>query len=45
LGRLEAQIAINTILRRMPELQLTPQPLRWQENLSFHGVKELLVSF
>lgn len=45
LGRLEAQIAINTILRRMPGLQLTPQPLRWQENLSFHGVKELPVTF
>jgi cytochrome P450 len=45
LGRIEAQIAIQTILQRMPELQLESQPLRWQENLSFHGVKELHVTF
>jgi len=45
LARLEIQIAIMTILRRMPALQLASAPLEWQENLSFHGLKALHVTF
>lgn len=45
LARLEAQIAIATVLRRMPQLHLTPGPLQWRENLSFHGLKTLSVLF
>lgn len=45
LARLEAQIAIEIVLRRLPHIQLRPTPLQWQENLSFHGVKELHVMF
>ncbi len=45
LARIEAQIAIRTILQRMPNLQLASAPLKWQENLSFHGLKNLYVTF
>ncbi len=45
LGRLEAQIALRTMLQRLPGLQLDNRPLIWQENLSFHGVNALHVTF
>jgi cytochrome P450 len=45
LARIEGQIAISTILRRFPHLQLTSAPLEWQENLSYHGLKALHVAF
>lgn len=45
LARLEGQIAIETLLRRMPDLRLTDRPLHWQENLSFHGLTALPVTF
>lgn len=45
LARLEAQITIDTILRRMLSLHLQAIPFEWQENLSFHGLKALPVSF
>jgi cytochrome P450 len=45
LARIEGQIAINTILQRMPHIQLASSPLEWQENLSYHGLKALPVTF
>ena len=45
LARLEAEIAINTILRRFPTLQLMPQSLEWEELLALRKLKSLKVSF
>lgn len=45
IARLELQIALNTLLQRMPNLHLANQEIEWQENLSFHGVKALQVTF
>jgi cytochrome P450 len=45
LARLEAQIAINTLLRRAPHLQLdVPEPqIRWKKGLVLRGLKSLPV--
>ena len=47
LARLEAQIAINTLLRRMPELRLKvpPEALRWRPSLILRGLDALPVTF
>jgi len=53
LGRLEGQIAISTVLRRMPQLQIEPplsseSPLEdflWRDNPVFHGLESLSVVF
>lgn len=45
IARLELQVAIQTVLQRMPHLRLADQELEWQENLSFHGLKALHVTF
>jgi cytochrome P450 len=45
LARMEAQIAFGTLLRRLPELHLEPEPLTWRENLGQRGLKALPVSF
>ena len=47
LARLEAQIAINTILRRMPNLKLgvAPDSLRWRPSIFLRGLESLPVSF
>lgn len=44
LARLEAPVAINTVLRRMPNLQLATDTLEWQ-NTVFRGLKALPVKF
>jgi cytochrome P450 PksS len=46
LARLEAQIAIQTLLRRIPELQLTsaPQALHWRRGLVLRGLEALPVA-
>jgi len=44
LARLEAPLAINTVLRRMPDLQLATDKLEWQ-NTVFRGLQELPVTF
>lgn len=47
LARLEAQIAINTILRRMPNLKLgvAPDSLRWRPSIFLRGLESLPISF
>ena len=47
LARLEGQIAINTLLRRMPDLRLAvpPKALRRRPGLVLHGLKSLPVTF
>ncbi len=41
LARLEAEIAFATLLRRLPDLQLTGEPLVWRENLGLRGLRSL----
>lgn len=45
LARLEAQIAINTLLRRMPRLRLrsAPETLKWRPSLVLRGLDALPV--
>lgn len=47
LARLEGQIAINSLLRRIPDLRLAvpPQDLRRRPGLVLHGLKSLPVAF
>lgn len=45
LARLEAQIAFTAILRRLPDLHLTPTELEYQESYELRGLKALPVEF
>jgi cytochrome P450 PksS len=47
LARLEGQIAIQTLLRRLPGLQLAiaPNQLRWRRGLLLRGLESLPVAF
>jgi cytochrome P450 len=45
LARLEAHIIFETMLRRMPTLQLELQTPTWQDNLSYRGLTALPVRF
>jgi cytochrome P450 len=45
LARLEAQIAVPTILRRLPDLRLASDRLEYQENFNLHGLKALPLAF
>jgi cytochrome P450 len=45
LARLEGQIAINTIVRRLTGLRLTTKYLEWNRNLTLRGLKSLPVAF
>jgi cytochrome P450 len=45
LARVEAQVALGTMLRRFPHLRLATDTLSWQENLAYRGLKTLPVSF
>jgi cytochrome P450 len=45
LARLEGQIAFETMLRRLPGIQLEPQELMWRENLGLRGLKSLFITF
>lgn len=45
LGRLEGQIALSTVLERMPNLYLLAGPLTWRENLGLRGLAALPVAF
>ncbi|HEY2850592.1 MAG TPA: cytochrome P450, partial [Gemmatimonadaceae bacterium] len=45
LARIEGQIAFETVLDRMRELELVPEPLVWRENLGLRGLRALRVRF
>jgi cytochrome P450 len=45
LARMEGQIALETLLRRFPELRLEPAPLVWRPNLGLRGLMALPVAF
>lgn len=45
LGRMEAQIAFNTVLRRMPGLKLATEEPEWREMFTLRGLKSLPVAF
>jgi cytochrome P450 len=47
LARMEAQIAVGTLLRRMPELRLkvSPDSLRWRPSMILRGLDALPVAF
>jgi cytochrome P450 PksS len=47
LARLEGQLAINTLLRRLPNLRLpvAPSQMRWRRGLLLRGVETLPVAF
>jgi pimeloyl-[acyl-carrier protein] synthase len=45
LARVEGQIALGTLLRRMPSLALETATLEWRESSNLRGLKALPVSF
>jgi cytochrome P450 len=45
LARLQSQIAINTLVQRLPNLKLTTEKLEWRKNINIRGLKSLPVSF
>lgn len=45
LARLEAQVAFATILRRLPNLRLATDPLRYRDNFNLRGLETLPVVF
>jgi pimeloyl-[acyl-carrier protein] synthase len=45
LARLEGQIAIGTLLRRMPRLSLATSTPEWRESSTLRGLKRLPVTF
>jgi len=45
LARMEGQIAFETILRRLPNLEVLPGPLTWRTNSGLRGLTALPVRF
>jgi cytochrome P450 len=45
LARIEAQIALGTLLRRMPRLALATVTPRWRESSTLRGLKALPLTF
>jgi cytochrome P450 len=45
LARLEAHVALSTMLTRFPDLCLATDRLEWQGNLAYRGLKALPVAF
>ena len=45
LARIEGQITFETVLRRMPNLQLNTETVIWRENLGLRGLIRLPVTF
>jgi len=45
LARMEGMIAFETMLRRLPDIELAPQELVWRENLGLRGLKSLFITF
>ena len=45
LARVEAQIAVQTLLRRMPRLRLATDAVEWREMVTLRGLRALPVAF
>ena len=45
LARLEAQIAISTLVQQFPNLKLASDKLEWRKNIALRGLKALTVTF
>jgi cytochrome P450 len=45
LARMEAQIAIGTMVRRLPNLRLVKQKIRWKKGLIFRAIERLEIRF
>lgn len=45
LARMEGLISFETLLRRLPNLQLAPQEFVWRENSALRGLESLHVTF
>jgi cytochrome P450 len=45
LARMEAQIAIGTMVQRLPNLRLAKQKIRWKKGLIFRAIEHLHVRF
>ncbi len=45
LARVEGQVALSTLLRRLRHLALEPVPLVWRRNMAFRGLEALPVTF
>ena len=45
LARTQGQIAINTLVQKLPNLKLQTNKLEWRENVFLRGLKKLPVSF
>jgi cytochrome P450 len=45
LARMEAQIAIGTIIAQLPNLRLAKQKIRWKKGLIFRAIEKLEVEF
>lgn len=45
LARLEAQIAINTLIQKFPNLKLASNQLKWKKSIVLRGLKALPISF
>jgi pimeloyl-[acyl-carrier protein] synthase len=45
LARIEGQLAFAAMARRMPEMNLLPEPLTWRANLGLRGLTRLPVEF
>ena len=45
LARIEGQLALEAIVRRLPDLSLEPGPLTWRDNLGLRGLTSLPVTF
>ena len=45
LARIEGQVALESILRRLPGLRSGPDPITWRPNLTLRGLSALHVEF
>jgi cytochrome P450 len=45
LARLEAQVALSTVLRRLPNLRLAADACQYNENFNLRGLTSLPVEF
>ncbi len=43
LARAEAQISLNILINRLPELRLLDETVEWADNIVFHGPKHLRI--